>query len=567
MLTRLNNLSFKFKIMGIILLTVIILTLSSLIGFRRVLTDLIVDQTLDSNLEMGYGILDREYPGEWRLENGDLYKGDTLLNENYEIVDYIGDLTGGTATIFAEDTRISTNVQLETGERATGTVAEDAVIEQVIHKGQNFYGEANVAGTPSQTAYTPIEDEDGNIIGMWYVGVSQEYVNTLINESFQIILIISAIAAILLLIIGYIFSSKIAESLKSASSIMAKIADGNLDIEVDNSYLKRKDEIGNLLNSIDYMLKSLTEIVSGVKSNSSSVVEASSQLSKASDELGLSSEEIAKSVTSVAEQSSEISNEVNNLEAISDDLDHRSSDLINNVDVSLDVANNSLEMAESGNESINEAIDQLDIVKETVNFATDAIEKLGRRSEEIGEMVDMIEGIANQTNLLALNAAIEAARASEHGAGFAVVADEVRQLAEESSKVAGQITSLIEDIQSETKATVNSMDTNIEQVEKQIKVINKAGDSLKKIVNSSEVTKEKVNEIKAFSSELQQQINLINKSIYEIGDSTENNAANSQEVSALAEEQSASVQEVAASSDELENMANQLNSLVSEFNV
>lgn len=565
MKTLIRDLSFKFKIMAIIILTVLLLTAGSLIGFRATLTNLIVEQTLESDLEMGYGILDREYPGDWSLENGQLYKGDELLNDNFEMVDYIGDLTGGTATLFAEETRVSTNVQLETGERATGTVAEDAVIDRVLGEGENFYGEADVAGTPSQTAYTPIEDEAGNIIGMWYVGVSQEYVDALIADSFQSILIISVIIGLFLLIIGYIFSRRVAGSLGVAASLMEKVAEGNLKVKAPEKLGARQDEIGQLINSLQKMISNLSTIVRGVQDNSGSVVEASSQLSDASDEMGQSSEEIARSITTVAEESGDISNQVVNIQKISDELEDDGDNLVDNVSTALEVAEESVEMAEYGNNEISKAIDQLDIVNETVDFATDSIEKLGKRSEQIGEMVEMIEAIASQTNLLALNAAIEAARAGQEGTGFAVVADEIRKLAEESSKAAGDITSLIEDIQSETQATVNSMDTNIEQVKGQIKIMNKASDSLANIVTSSKTSQEKILAVKDFAAKLENKIKNIDKSIKEIRGSVEDNAASSEEVSALAEEQSASVEEVAASSDELEDMAKQLNELVGRF--
>ena len=367
---------------------------------------------------------------------------------------------------------------------------------------------------------------------------------------------------ILAAIIAIILTKTTVGPVSKLGEQVEKVAAGDLTSKVDSS---KSDEIGDLVTSFNEMIDTLRNLVTSIDDSSDSVVNAAEELNTASDETGQSAEEIARSITEVAESSEEISMEVDSLADIARNLNQERKTLKENVDDSLEVADESSEIAASGQKAIKQAINQLDTVTETVNFATDAIENLEQRSQEIGEMVDMIEGISNQTNLLALNAAIEAARAGEKGSGFAVVAEEVRQLAEESAEATAQITSLIEDIQSETTATINSMDTNIEEVEKQIEIINDAGDSLDQMVEASAKTREKVQEIKEFTKELGDIIETINESVESVGDTVENNAASAEEVSALAEQQSATVEEVAASADELENMAQYLRSLVAEF--
>ncbi|WP_159429959.1 methyl-accepting chemotaxis protein [Halarsenatibacter silvermanii] len=534
-------------------------------GFRETVNQANREEEIIMGLEEGAGgfgfrvVVPMRYEGEHigTVEQGFGFDDEFLLNlqENYPGEFFI--------YAFEEAAQLSWD-ELDNGE--LGAMTED--IWPVAEEDQEQIQEGEMVVTTSEEEtesilLLPFEDFQGRLSGYIKVVQDREDIVAQSAATTRNLIIISLIGTIIIaFIVTRLVKRFLLNPIKLLTDSVETVADGNLNHEIDKNI---GGELSGLAAAFKKMTSDLRNIIGGIQTNSESVVEASSQLSSASDDMGQSSEEIARSVTSVAEESSDINNEVSNIENAANKLDEDSDRLVENINTTLEVADNSVTTANHGNNAINEAIEQLDKVSETVHFATDAIEKLGKRSEQIGDMVEMIEGIASQTNLLALNAAIEAARAGKHGSGFAVVADEVRQLAEESSEAAGEITSLIEDIQSETQATVSSMDTNIEQVEKQIKVINEAGSSLNEIVDSSETTEKQVQEIKDFASELEQQIKLINKSIQEIGSSVEDNAASTEEVSALAEEQSASVEEVAASSDELEEMARQLQRLIERF--
>jgi len=141
-------------------------------------------------------LLNTMYPGDWRIENNELFKGELKLNDNFDIVDKFGSLTGNTITIFQGDTRITTNVMKE-GKRATGTKASEEVIKKTLENGEMFIGEAVVVDNKYQTAYVPIKDKDGNKIGMFYTGVSKTMLEKMIRSAATHMTVIGIICLII----------------------------------------------------------------------------------------------------------------------------------------------------------------------------------------------------------------------------------------------------------------------------------------------------------------------------------------------------------------------------------
>jgi methyl-accepting chemotaxis protein len=192
-------------------------------------------------------------------------------------------------------------------------------------------------------------------------------------------------------------------------------------------------------------------------------------------------------------------------------------------------------------------------IADVVRQSAQTVRALGTSSDQIGEIISVIDDIADQTNLLALNAAIEAARAGDQGRGFAVVADEVRKLAERTTKATKEIAQMIRKIQGDTKDAVASMEEGTRQVDDGIRLADKAGSSLQSIVGISQQVTDMVSQI-AVASEQQASM-------------SQQISRNVEAITTVTSETASGTQQIARSADDLRRVADELQKLMGTFNL
>lgn len=556
------------RIRLIVTFTLVLMAVTGLMGIyaTSVMSNKILaasHEKLESDLALSKEIINLQYPGDWQIKDGKLYKGTTLIEENYKLIDIIGHETGNSVTIFRGDTRVATNV-MKDNQRQVGTQVSAEVAQAVLKEGVPFIGRANVVGTWNESAYEPIKNASGKIIGIMFVGVPATAYDQMVSHFRTNMIGYSFFGIIIGFLAACLISYTVHAPLKRITSAIELASEGDLSHLIPQ---KSNDELGMLAKRINIMMAKMSELIGKTK-------DLIVTMGQSNDHLLSNTNSCTGSMQNMSARSNAMSVNASNQAA----LTTQSQQAINEMSVAVQqLAQNAQEVtssaltatqkAEDGQKQVAKAIHQIDIISNTVNTSSNIVGGLGIKSQEVGEIVDLITSIADQTNLLALNAAIEAARAGEQGRGFAVVAEEVRKLAEESGEAAKRIATLINEVQHEATRAVSAMNDGTREVSQGTQIIASAGDAFKHIIQSFSLVNDQIQEMSAASQEMAASAESALDSIEQTRASAEQSAADAQSVKLVADEQMAGLQEVARSVDRMTEIVEELNTAIAYFTV
>jgi len=479
-------------------------------------------------------------------DNGNIIAAVTVGHDlsNSQYVDEVKASTNCEATFFNGDTRMSTTLIDENGNRVVGTKASDAVIEAVINQKKNYQVQIVLFGNNYFAYYSPLI-VDGNVIGMLFTGVPINDVLAGQRNMMNLVLwigIICGLACIALIFIFNIFS--VSRPLKKISVFAEKIKTGDLGVSttvVSTIGVRSSDEVGILAKSLeqayiylrgyvgeikermqgladgdlttestydfqgDFVLikDSINDIVSNLNRIMTGVQNASTQVYSGAKQVADGSQTLAQGSTEQASAVQQLSSSV--------------ADIAQKTKINADMAGKAAKLAdtirgnaEKGSQQMNEMII--------------AVNEINKSSQNISKVIKVIDDIAFQTNILALNAAVEAARAGQHGKGFAVVAEEVRNLASKSAEAAKDTGVMIQD--SMEKAGLGS------------RIAGETAESLTGIVSGINESTQLVTEIAKSSEEQSAGISQVNIGLDQVAQVVQQNSATAEESAAASEEMS-----------------------------
>lgn len=451
-------------------------------------------------------------------------------------LDELKEETGVEYSVFNGKTRYATTVEDSSGKRSVGTDMSEKVAEQVIQKGLDYSGEAEIFGQKHYVAYRPLRDINGNVVGALFSGVSSAETD---RNTSKMILMLSLtaigvgaatiiVSALILMktvirpifaaigagfkiaedlnkgilttsVDGYNLSndemgefvlrletttSKLANYLKDIKIVLAEMAEGNFTAKPQVDYIGEFTEIKNSFESIN---KGMSSIISDIDVSSRYVLDGAADMSEGSRELADGSTRQAAAI----EQLSATLNEINAK------------------------VQNTAENAKKAGEISENTSRKIDDQNAEVRNMLVAMHEIETKSDEIKNIIKAIDDIAFQTNILALNAAIEASRAGDAGKGFAVVADEVRNLAAKSAESAKQTGELI--------------NAAISAVQKGNDIAKQTAETMKEVTVFTKETNSYISDIAAASNDEANSIEQIKNGIEEISSVVQQNSVTAEE--------------------------------------
>lgn len=432
-------------------------------------------------------------------------------------------------------------------ERGSGTKG-DALVAEVFKSGKSASSEALSKGTHILETVLPLaneercqscHDKETKILGALKLNTSIEQGYAASREATVWLLaagVVALIASFICLLI--VLRVTVTQKLNDFVAKVTDLARGEGDL-TKKIIVRTNDEFELLADEINSLVDKIRGIISQIAQTSEQVSSSAVQLQSNAAQMASGAEEVAAQSETVATAGEEMS--------------ATSGDIAQNCQMASEGSQLASAAAVSGTQVVNETIRVMNSIAERVMSSAKAVESLGSRSDQIGEIVGTIEDIADQTNLLALNAAIEAARAGEQGRGFAVVADEVRALAERTTRATKEIGEMIKAIQKETKGAVIAMEEGVSEVAKGSEKAADSGRALEQIL---------------------QQINDVNAQIHQVATAAEEQTAttseisnNMQHITEVVAKTSRGAKDSATAANHLSVLADDLRRIVSQFKI
>lgn len=561
----------KSKILVMVLVPLLLLGVVTIVSSNIRITE-VVTSSIENGLR-GAAVSVRDtidYLDEGSLhigEDGNLYKGEVNITENSAIADNIKKTTQMDITVFYGDTRYMTSVCKEDGSRVLGTKAGETVIETVLKKGEDYFSNnVDVVGQKYFGYYVPLYEDD-QIVGMIFAGMPKADARAQIMKIISLLVSIIVIMGIICMVLLILEINNLVSALHKGSAALDEVAEGRLNVELDERVVARRDEIGHITRSIAKLKDAQTEIIRTMKEQSDTLNTASDYLNNKTAETANTVAQVEKAVEEVAEgatnQAEETQTATNNVIYMGDMVKETTEEvgvMHTNAQTMHTLGKEAFETLRELQEINGQARESIQIIYEQTNMTNESAQK-------IREATALITAIAAETNLLSLNASIEAARAGEQGRGFAVVAAQIQQLAEQSNASARRIEEIISYLINDSDKAVKTMDVVTDIMERQNDNVAQMDERFRKVVAGIEESLEAINRIAEKTENLDKARVSVVDTVQSLTAIAEQNAASAEESAASIIEISNIIADISARADELKKIAVEIDSSMEMFQI
>lgn len=567
---RFENWKLKYKILFVALLPILVVCIAVMVINNTVIKNTLLDKTKNElkataeALSAAYNQNSGEY---FKNDDGEIWKGTYNVSLSQKLVTEMSEKTGSSLTFFYGDKRLVTSLKDKKGDYILGSKAGDYLKKNVLEGGKDvFTSRVSVEGTMYYGYYIPVKQNNSDdIIGMIFAGMPVREVDKTINLVSGLLFLILGIVLILTILVSVLASKEIASAIEDSVLVVQNMASGNLNVNINQKNLGRKDEVGKLSIGTKSLCESLNNMIGAISDNTLSLDVASQDMSniagQASDAMDSISENlksVLESAQNQAEVTASVDDNVNNinkmLKQTGDEADGLSDAADDMLGTGRDV-DNSLKNLYNSNEEVLDAIERIRKQTSETDISVDRIK----------EAVNLIASIAEETNLLSLNASIEAARAGESGKGFAVVAVEISKLAEQSNAASADIEKMIMDLGQNSERTVETMEMVQDAINRQSDDMNNTRKIFEKVKDRISLVAKGVANIRKATERLEGETAYIAEDINGLNAAANKNMENVKETMEAGEEVLKVVKNVSSMSVNVNTAANEMMQSVEKF--
>lgn len=563
----------KKKILAITISPVLILGIVSMLFIVTMVKNSLLDEIEDALKGTAAATLaayDQNTGDYLQSSNGDIWKGSYNISKSESLVDRIKSNAGMDVTFFYGDKRIMTSAVDTNGDRILGSTAGEKIVEKVLKGGEEYFSHAvSIDGTLNYGYFMPVyqNDSDNQIIGMVFVGTDKHAKDAVINKIIGSIATAVGVIMFICIAVSVKLAAGMSKNIKSSVELVGKIAEGDLNVWVDDKLLKKKDEIGDLSRVTITLRDAMQSTIKDITRNAKALLDAAQLLGTAADNTNGTMDNVRTAVSQVVDNSqmqAENSRDTSgHMQVMGENITETSKEAellsvnASSMQLSSEKASKTLGDLRSINEDVKRIITE---VQEQTNRTNDSVQK-------IHTATTFINSIAEDTSLLSLNASIEAARAGESGRGFAVVAEQIKNLSEQSNTSSKEIEATADMLSIDSAKAVQAMQQMQEIIASQSESMQETQKVVAEVIDEIASSMRSIAQIKESTGRLENARNEVLQAVEHLSDIAQDNLANTQNTYEQTEVVADTFKQVYNSADELKTIADELVKSIEYFKV